>query len=195
MQHQATSALPPDLRGLVEAWLEIERETELLVAPLDDEQFNWSPTAGAWSIAQCFDHLNRVDHLYLTHLKKALASARATGSARRDPIAPTWFGRRFISSQEPPVRTRVRTFRRLRPAVRKLKAEVWPEFVRLHGQLRMLAGNECVSVDLNRMRFANPIVPVFRIRAGTALHVIAAHDRRHVWQAQNVRALPGFPRS
>ena len=190
-----TSTLPPDLASLVDAWLEIERETDALVAPLDDEQFNWSPVAGVWSIGQCFDHLNTINVEYLRRIKKAVAAARDAGHVRCGPIAPTWFGRRFIASMEPPVRLKLRTPRRMRPAPRKLKAEVWPEFVRQHTHLRAFVSDECPGVDLNRAIFQNPFVPLIRMRAGTGLGVLAAHDRRHLWQAQALRQLEGFPRS
>jgi hypothetical protein len=195
VQEHATTVLPPDLRELVDAWLEIERETESLIGPLDDEQFNWSPRAGVWSIAQCFDHLNTMNSVYLARITAAIAGARAAGHTRRNPIASTWWGRRFIASQKPPVRMKFSTPRTMRPAARKLKAEVWPEFVRLHGHLRTLVAEEAPGVDLNKARFANPFVPMIKMRAGTALRVLAAHDRRHVAQAQDIRGLPGFPRS
>ena len=191
----ATSTLPQDLNSLVDAWIEIERETDALLAPLDDEQFNWSPLAGRWSIGQCFDHLNIINAEYARHIREAVAAARAAGLGRREPIAPTWFGRRFVASMEPPVRLKIKTARRMRPAPRRLKAEVWPEFVRQHKQLREFVSGDCAGVDLNRARFRNPFVPLVWMRAGTGLNVMTAHDRRHLWQAQMMRELPGFPRS
>jgi hypothetical protein len=195
VQEQTGTALPPDLQRLVEDWLEVERQTDALVGPLDDEQFNWSPAAGVWSIAQCLDHLNVTNTLYLDRIKPAIAAAKAAGYTRLEPIASSWWGRKFIESQEPPVRLKFKTPGRVRPASRKLKAEVWPEFVRLHGQLRTLVSIDAPSVDLNKARFPNPFVPAIKMRAGTALYVLAAHDRRHLVQAQTIRQLPGFPRS
>ena len=195
MQEQDTATLPPDLRQLVDDWLEIERQTDALVGPLDDEQFNWCPAAGAWSIGQCLDHLNTMNAEYLDRIKTAIFEAKAAGHVRRGPISSTWWGRKFIASQEPPVRMKFRTPGRMRPARRKLKAEVWPEFVRLHGQLRTIVTVDAPRVDLNKARFPNPFVPAVTMRAGTALYALAAHDRRHLAQAQHVRAMAGFPRS
>ena len=74
---------------------------------------------------------------------------------------------------------KTRTLKAIRPADRRHKAEVWPEFVRQHTRLR-----KCVAawaqVDLNRAVFRNPLGPFGRLRAGTGLRIIAAHDRRHV---------------
>ena len=43
------------------------------------------------------------------------------------------------------------------------------------------------NVDLARIRFPNPFIPGLRFSLATGVHVIAAHDRRHLWQAWNVR--------
>jgi hypothetical protein len=48
--------------------------------------------------------------------------------------------------------------------------------------LRTYAG-----IDLAGTRFRNPFVRWIRFSLATGLHVIAAHERRHLWQAQRVR--------
>jgi hypothetical protein len=187
--------MPADIAQLLGEFEDIQRTTEDLLAGLDDEQFNWTPMPGAWSIAQCFDHLNVSNATYLASLEPAIASARRAGRLRRGPLRSTIVGRWFVASFEPPVRRRHRTQRKIRPASGRLhKAEVWPTFVRLHGQLASLL-REGAQVDLNRARFANPFIPIVVMRAGTAFRMLAAHDRRHIWQAGNVRRAPGFPKS
>jgi hypothetical protein len=189
-----TSAVPSDLQELIDEFLAVEGDTERLVEPLDDEQFNWSPAPGSWSIGQCIDHLNVINQKYFDALSAAVERAQARGLTRTGPIASSWIGRRFIASLEPPVRMKTRTLKAIRPADRRHKAEVWPEFVRQHSRLRRCVAG-WAQVDLNRAVFRNPLGPFGRLRAGTGLRIIAAHDRRHVWQASRVRGAPGFPRS
>jgi hypothetical protein len=43
------------------------------------------------------------------------------------------------------------------------------------------------DIDLAGVRFVNPFIRGIRFSLATGLHVIAAHDRRHLWQAWNVR--------
>jgi hypothetical protein len=191
---ESASALPEDLRELVEELLAVEQDAEALVDALDDEQFNWSPAPRTWSIAQCLEHLNVTNTRYFTALADAVERARQAGYTRRGPIDSTWVGRRFVALLEPPVRSRLRAPGAIRPVPRRHKAEVWPEFVRQHTHMR-----SCVAgwrtVDLNRAVFKNPLGPFGSLRAGTGLKIIAAHDRRHVWQASRVRGAAGFPRS
>jgi hypothetical protein len=79
-----------------------------------------------------------------------------------------------------------------RPAGRRHKAEVWPEFVRTNGRVKALIESQA-GVDLTRARIRFPVLG--HLRAWTALCLMAAHERRHLWQAQQVRASDGFPRS
>jgi len=47
--------------------------------------------------------------------------------------------------------------------------------------------------DLNGIRFVNPFLSLIRFSAGTGFQVIAAHERRHLWQAERILANPRFP--
>ena len=44
-----------------------------------------------------------------------------------------------------------------------------------------------VDIDLAGVRFPNPFIRGVRFSLATGLHVIAAHERRHLWQAWRVR--------
>ena len=43
------------------------------------------------------------------------------------------------------------------------------------------------EIDLAGVRFPNPFIRGVRFSLATGLHVIAAHERRHLWQAWRVR--------
>jgi hypothetical protein len=189
------SSLPADLHALVAELDAVERDADALVAPLSDEQFNWPPAPGGWSIGQCLGHLNAINAIYMAAIERAVDEARRAGHGRVGPIASTWVGRHFIASMEPPPRLRMRSPRRARPhADHRHKAEVWPEFVRFHAHARKVI-TTMADVDLNRAVFGNPWVGgAIRMRAGTGLRVITAHERRHIWQAWRVRESEAFPR-
>jgi len=50
------------------------------------------------------------------------------------------------------------------------------------------------GLDLWCNRIVEPIYPLIVTLGGT-LALIAAHDRRHMWQAERVRQAPRFPRA
>ena len=45
------------------------------------------------------------------------------------------------------------------------------------------------EIDLAGVRFRNPFIPAIHFSLATGLHVLAAHERRHLWQAGNVRGV------
>jgi hypothetical protein len=185
-------ALPDDLADLLRAFDDVEHEADDLVAPLDDEQFNWTPTRGRWSIAQCFDHLTLTNTAYLRVLTPACERARRAGLARSARPALSLPARWLVMLVEPPPRFRLPAPGQTQPARRKHKAEVWPEFVRTNGHVKAFVQAHA-GVDLTRARIRFPVLG--HLRAWTALCLMAAHERRHLWQAQQVRASNGFPRS
>src|SRR5512140_2819701 len=133
----AADSLPADLEALAGEFAAIERDAEALVAPLDDDQFNWSPRPRAWSIGQCLAHLNSMNAIYMDPIERAAAEARVAGHRRRDAIRCSIAARAFIALLEPPVRVKMFAPPRTAPAPgRRHKAAVWPDFVRFHTHAR-----------------------------------------------------------
>jgi DinB superfamily len=100
-------------------------------------------------------------------------------------------GRLFVALLEPPPRwwSRWKAPRRIRPRVAPSLADAFASFMASQMQIReFFTAN--ADLDLARIRFPNPFVPGMRFSLATGLHVIAAHDRRHLQQAWHVcRAL------
>jgi hypothetical protein len=184
--------LPDDLQEILSALGDNDRRAEELVRDLDDERFNWRPDERSWSIAQCLDHLNVASRVYVVPMREALEKARRKGADRRGPIQPGPLGRWFVASLEPPPKRRLSAPKKIVPAARKGRAEVMEEWRRAQAEVRDLL-REAAGLDLNRTRFVNPFIPLLRFSVGTGFRVIAAHERRHLWQGEKVRANPGFP--
>ena len=77
---EARVAVPPDLQELIDALEAVEQDAERIVAPLDDEQFNWSQAPGSWSIAQCLDHLNAANGRVLRRGERGGRARAVSGS-------------------------------------------------------------------------------------------------------------------
>lgn len=184
--------LPEDVQDLLIALDDNDRKAEALTRDLSDERFNWRPDGRSWSIAQCLDHLNVASRVYLVPIREALQEARKAGAVRKAPIRPGFFGRWFVANLEPPPKRRLPAPKKIVPAASKDKAEVMAEWQRAQDQVRDLL-REAAGLDLNRTRFVNPFISLIRFSAGTGFQVIAAHQRRHLWQAEQVKANPRFP--
>lgn len=188
-------ALPPELQRILDEINESDTRASVIAQACTDEQFYWRPRDGSgWSIAQCIDHLGAMNVVYRNAIRLGIDAARARGSARRAPAKPGYFGGKFVQSMEPPVTRRMRAPRKGIPALKKERAKILDGYHAAHDLVRQLIV-DAAEIDANRARFPNPFIPLLRFSVSTGLFVIAAHDRRHLWQAEQVRLTPGFPPS
>ena len=162
-----------------------------LTRRLSGEQFNWRPDVTRWSIGQCVAHLNITLERYLPVLERAIADGRAQGRLAQRRFVASLFERWFIKSLEPPVRFRTKTPKAF---VGGLELTVESELARwdaLHAQLAA-AMRAAEGLDLGRLKVRSQFGPV-SLSLGATFSVLLAHERRHVWQAREVRKSPGFP--
>lgn len=188
-----TAPLPPDLQAIHDALDDAERHATRLVGELSEAQLNWQPDRGSrWSVAQCIDHLSKTNTGYSEAILEAIRHHRAGGSYR--PIRPGWVARGFLRVLEPPVRLRVPTIRTLLPGSAFQAAALARDFAASHEPVRE-AIDACAGLNPNATRYRNPFLTGLNFTVGSALLIINAHDRRHLWQAEQVRAHADFPRT
>lgn len=187
--------MPPDLQRLLAEIDAAEADARALTAPLTDTQGNWQPGGGTgWSVAQCLDHLAISNRVYTAHFLPVAERAATAGTGRFDGLRPNAIGRWFVRSLEPPPRQKTKTFKNLVPPSSLPVADALAHYLASHEPYRRLVA-AAATVDPNRVVAANPFLGWVRMRLSTALLVIPAHDRRHLWQARQVLAAPGFPRA
>lgn len=173
------NSIPPELDRT-------EREAASLLEGLSDEQVNFRPNGQDWSIAQCLDHLARVNGLYTVALESAASTSHSRELTTDGAIRPGWFSRFFIRSMDAPPRRKFTAPPTAVPVSDKTCEQALAEFVASHNGIRRLlerGGN----TEFNRVRFKNPFVPLLRFTVGSGILIILAHDRRHLWQAAQVR--------
>lgn len=169
-----------------------EREARALAGSLSESEFNWQPAPGSWGIAQCLQHLATGTDAVLPAIDQAIATARerqwiAEGPARYGP-----FARMMVTSMEPPVKWRMKTNRRFRPAAEPLRRDaVLAELTASRGRI-LERVRQSVGLDLKRAIVVSPVSRLIRVPLGAYLAFLAAHDRRHLWQARQVREASGF---
>lgn len=186
--------LPEDLQALRAKLEASDREAHALLHDLNEEQLNWRPDERSWSVAQCLDHLNVANRAYLAPMLGAVERARRAGDVQLAPIRPGFLGRWFVSTLEPPPKRRLPAPGKIVPALRKGRAELTEEWRLVQTELTAVL-REGAGIDLNAARFVNPLLPLIRFSVGTGFLIIDAHERRHLWQAEQVRRKPGFPQS
>jgi hypothetical protein len=188
-----TQILPPDLQDLERQLDAAERDAAALVSGLDDTSGAWREMPGSWSVAECLDHLATANNVYLRAMLPAAWRARAHKWMRKGAATPGLAGRMFVRWMEPPVRHLLRSKapQLIRPREAPGLAEAYAAFLLSQDRVRAFVRAQG-DLDLRGVRFVNPFVRGVRFSLATGLHVITSHERRHLWQAWNVRKkIPG----
>ncbi len=180
--------LPADIEALEDQLEAAESDARALVAGLTEEQGAWHPEAGSWSVAQCLDHLATANRVYLRAMQGPAVRAREQRRQRRGPARPGLIGRWFANTLEPPVKARFKGTapRIIQPRQAPTLADALASFLASQGDVRAFL-HAHADLDLTGVRFPNPFIRGVRFSLATGLHVIAAHERRHLWQARRVR--------
>jgi len=183
-------ALPPELQALDDALAASERHAREIVAGLTEAQGVWQPAPGSWSVAQCLDHLAVGNRLYVAAMEPPAERAKQAGRLRRRPALPGLVGGWFRKSLEPPVTRKMRAPRTIVPRPSPPLGDAANAFFASHDQFVQFL-RRYADIDLAGVRFPNPFIRGLRFSLATGVHVLAAHERRHLWQADNVRrAIP-----
>src|ERR1700732_2604125 len=72
-----------------------DKAAKKLVAELAEEQLNWQPAPGAWSVGQCLEHLCLTNEAYLAPIS---AAVNEKPDSPVEQLIPGRFGRWFIRS-------------------------------------------------------------------------------------------------
>jgi hypothetical protein len=116
-----------------------------LLAELSEEQLNWQPAPGSWSVGQCLEHLCITNEAYLPSVSLAL---HEKPDSPVEQIAPGWFGGWFLRSfiEPSPATKRAPAPPKIRPTA-KVGASVLERF---------LVGNESCRELMVRARSEPP---------------------------------------
>jgi len=171
----------------------VRQECDGLMDGLDNDRFNWSPGAGTWSIAQCIDHLNVTNRLYIPIFEEGVRKGRANGVLGEGPYSYSWLSRYMFRVMQPPVKNRFRAPKQFHPAPQRTIEEVLPEWEATHTSLEKVVADS-QGLDLQRIKVPSPVTSLLKFNLGMAFWIQTAHDRRHLWQAREVRNHSRFPR-
>lgn len=178
----------PEVRELLEAHDQIQARGLSLLDGLSNDAGNWKPDPKRWSALECFQHINITEDLYHRKMQPAIASARERGMTGSGPFTyKGWLGKFLIRNMTTPPEKPFKAPGLFKPEGRsKLDVDaVRTEFLKRREEARALL-RASDGLDLARVRFGNPMLGLIRMRLGQSFQIMAAHDRRHLWQAEQM---------
>jgi hypothetical protein len=178
------AAFPDDRAALIGELERLEREYAALAEGSDRESWNRQAVPGkSWSVGQCLDHVAKINELYVEPLREAAARA----PRGRQPLRANLLGRWFVAEMEPPAKRRLPAPAPAAPASDLDPATTVAAFRAAQRDIVSFV-RDTAEFDLNRVRFRNPFLNGLRVfNVATGVLVIAAHERRHLLQAEKAR--------
>ncbi len=178
-----------DYRRQVEAAKDDARN---LLAGLSEAQVNWRPTAAHWSIAECLDHLTVTNRELMSPIEAAIEEARSKGLTGRGPFRYGIIGNMIVRSMEPPAKLKFKAPKIFKPRPDQSLEAVARDFFAMQDELLRLV-NEANGINLARVKINSPVTKLIKLSLGQSFGLIASHERRHLWQARQVKENPAFP--
>ncbi|MDO8793556.1 MAG: DinB family protein [Vicinamibacterales bacterium] len=181
-----------ELETYLDQLTSIRQDAGGLMSGLSDEQFMWRPDPGRWSMSECFDHLNiTAERNFIPGIDGAIADARKRGLTSAGPFVYPALQQLFLRVSEPPPKVRFKAPAAAKPKHPRPLSVVRDEFMAWQDRIAERI-HQAEGLDLRKARHPTPL-RVWRWSLGTYLGVTLAHERRHIWQARQVRNTAGFP--
>src|SRR5262249_12032563 len=146
------------------------------------------PSLSSWSALECVVHLNRATQAMLPGIRQAVDAAPPCTDATRN-FKMDLPGRLLAWSLEPPALIKLKAPKLAEPLEAAGPEPVLEEFDHQHSELiQLLQASAGKAIDQQKLKspFAN-----LHYSAYSAFRIIAAHDRRHLWQARKALARKG----
>ena len=178
----------------LDAIRQVRAAADDLASRLNMTQETWQPKNGErWSIVECLDHLAISTAVYLDAMEPAIMEARSGAPGATVFRTAGWPSTKMVRDLEPPPRMKFPAPGKIRPRPTLNPEGILPRFLSTMDRVSALV-TSTANKDLNTVRFRNPLFPLLRFTVASGFLIIAAHARRHVWQAEQVTHEPDFPR-
>jgi hypothetical protein len=154
-----------------------------IVGSLSPALLGRRPDPNSWSVAECIAHLSLTTDAYLPAIRQALEEGRRRGLRRSGNSFRVELSARMLAWWlEPPYRMKARTPAAFVPGVEDPEAVLADFLERQRRLLEVLV--EGSGLPLDRLPIRSPFAHWMHYGVYAAFVVIAAHERRHLWQAE-----------
>ena len=180
MSSTQTQLISSQLETCVHDFRHAMGEARNLLTYTGEEALRKRRSPSSWSALECIVHLNLATTAMLPGIRQAVEAAQQ-GSDDKPIYKMDLAGRLLAWSLEPPVFIKLKAPQIAQPLECAGPEPVLQEFEELHAQLiELLHASAGKTIDQQKMKspFAN-----MHYNAYSAFRIIAAHDRRHLWQA------------
>lgn len=154
-------------------------------------QINWKPSAGGWSVGQCFEHLIKSNELFYKKLDR-IAEGKHKNSLFESysPLSGV-FGNLLINSLKKDARKFKAPTEKILPP-----SEIDPNIVEIFAahQAELIGKiRRTETADWNRIKVTSPFLKIATYKLTDGFQIIIEHEKRHLRQAERVTKENDFP--
>jgi len=156
------------------------------------EQLKQRPQPDQWSIAECLVHLNLASQADLNLLNDTYKQIPTERMFVENQFKMDLLGRFLKWALEPPPMSlfKIKTTQKFQPVLIEPLDEVLPTFLALQEQLK--ASVEAANgLPLDQIIVVSPFSSYVKHNLLSCFHLLLAHERRHLWQAEKVKEAIG----
>jgi hypothetical protein len=168
----------------------ISADVKKTFGDLTAEQINWKPSAEAWSVGQCFEHLIKTNGLYFDELDSIAAGTRKNSFWQQFSPLTSFGGKMLINSLKADAR-KIKTMQSVTPPS-AVDANIIELFAAHQTELTAkIKGTE--TADWRKIVLTSPFMGLMTYNLADGLQGIIEHEKRHFRQAERVLRLENFP--
>lgn len=171
------------VHSLIAELRESSRHAQKMLESHTTGQLQHRPGEGRWSAAECIAHLNLSNRAYLSSLDTAIRELLEKVVPAKGPFHLNWNARLLKYWLEPPSRLRLPTSAPFQPLPVRDTEVVFREFLALEKELEEKL-DSARALALDRVKINSPFAEKMKCNCYSAFVLIAAHNRRHLWQAE-----------
>jgi len=179
--------LHPQLAVVKEQYLLARERLRRLCQGLSEQTWAAAPPRGGWSIGECVVHLNLTTDAYLPLIDAGIVDGERRGLRGTGPFGRGLIGSLLVWWLEPPYKRGNKTPPAFVPSHVPSMAETLEQFDARQLELQSRVDRSS-GLALDKVK----VVSAFEARISYNLYatfvILAAHQRRHLWQAEQIRA-------
>ncbi len=185
---QSNQLLNPQLNEIKVQIDAASRQATAIVNGVSLAQLKQRPRPDQWSIAECLVHLNLASQAEITLLNETYERTPTRQMHVERQFKMDLLSRFLKWTLEPPPMSlsKLKTTEMFQPVNIKPLGEVLPTFLALQEQLKACA-DAANGLPLDRIKVVSPFNTRVKYNLLSCFHILLAHERRHLWQAERVK--------
>lgn len=188
MTTTAAVPLPPQLAQVKEELLLARERARVLCKGLDEARWASRPSPAQWSVGECLTHLDITSEQFIPLLDQAIRDGRARKVEGPPPFGLGLVGWALLKFIEPPYKMKTKTAPAFEPARLESMAATLDRFAYLQQEVQARI-DRSAGLALDRLTLISPFDRRVKYNLYAAFRLIAAHQRRHLWQAEQTARL------